>query len=125
MALDRKNAAEPFRRGKGGGAPLRSSPYLRLSHDYQIPFSPGRVYAKERLGDHALHYFLEGEGVYRLDGSAYEIAPRRVFLVRPGHAYRFELRDGAEARMLNIHFDLEETARSHCPFPCPESHWRG
>ena len=119
-----KRLQEPFRNSKGEGGAPRCSPYLRLSHDYQIPAGQGRLFAKERLGDHALHYFLQGEGVYILDGGTYDIEPRSVFLVRPGHGYRFELRDGVEARMLNIHFDWEEIELSHCPFPCPDTHWK-
>lgn len=120
-----KKTEDPFRRGCGAAEPPGLSPLLRLAHDYRIPQGTGRVYEKPCLGDHALHYFAQGDGLYRLDGATYRIAPRSVFLVRPGRSYRFELRDGAEVRMLNLHFDLEEGPFSSFPFPCPESHWKG
>lgn len=101
-----------------GGKLLAWSPYLRLAHDYRIP-PMQRIYRKESLGDHALHYFLAGAGEYDLGGRTYTIIPRTVFLVRPGHGYHFRLAEGVAVRMLNIHFDLHEIATSHCPFPCP------
>ena len=97
------------------------SPFLRLAHDYRIPAGQ-RLYARDAIGDHALHYFHTGAGTYELDGKSYPITARSVFLVRPGHGYRFDLKPEAEVRMFNLHFDLVETPQSHCPFPCPVEH---
>jgi AraC-like DNA-binding protein len=107
-----------FRRASYGGEPLAFSPCLRLAHDYRLPMA-SRLYAKELLGDHALHYFVEGSGEYFLDGKAYAIASHSVALVRPGHAYRFVLKEGSQVRMFNLHFDLEEGSLAARPFPCP------
>ncbi len=107
-----------FRSPAIGGKLLAWSPYLRLAHDYRIPLMQ-RIYRKESLGDHALHYFLAGAGEYDLGVRTYTIIPRTVFLVRPGQGYHFRLAEGVAVRMLNIHFDLHEIATSHCPFPCP------
>lgn len=95
------------------------SPYLRLAHDYRIP-PRQRIYRKELIGDHALHYFLNGSGEYDLDGQTFTIVPRTVFLVRPGCGYHFRLTPGVDVRMLNLHFDLREIAASHCSYPCPD-----
>ncbi|MEI8248319.1 MAG: AraC family transcriptional regulator [Lentisphaerota bacterium] len=108
-----------FRSPAIGGKLLAWSPYLRLAHDFRIQPMYQRVYNKELIGDHALHYFLTGAGEYDLDGRTYTITPRTVFLVRPGHGYHFRLAEGAVVRMLNLHFDLHETAVSQCLFPCP------
>ncbi|MBN2642953.1 MAG: helix-turn-helix transcriptional regulator [Victivallales bacterium] len=94
------------------------SPYLRLAHDFAVD-SGNRLFAKESLGDHALHYFYQGDGSYELEGQVHAIVPHSVFLVRPGTGYRFQLTPGAEVRMYNLHFDLVEIAASHCMFPCP------
>lgn len=107
-----------FRSPAVDGKALTWSPYLRLAHDYSIP-PMQRIYRKESLGDHALHYFLAGSGEYDLEGQTYTIIPRTVFLVRPGRCYHFRLAEGVAVRMLNIHFDLCEIVASHCPFPCP------
>ena len=112
---------DPFRNPSINGTVLTWSPYLRLAHDYRIP-PMQRVYRKDRLGDYALHYFFSGRGEYHLNGKTYTIMPKTVFLVRPGCGYHFQLAAGAEIRMLNLHFDLNEIPESHCPFPCPDVH---
>jgi len=116
----RSPGPNPFRTPSAPEEPLRWSPCLRLAHDYQIPPS-SRDYRKDSLGDHALHYFLEGSGVYELEGETRPIRPGSLFLVRPGRGYHFRLDPGVQARMLNLHFDLEEIKESRRPFPCPDS----
>ncbi len=99
--------------------PLPYAPEVRLAHDY--PLGRGaRTLRKERIGDHALHYFVTGSGEYFLNGRRYPVEPGRVFLVRPGQGYDFRLNDEATVRMFNIHFDLEDKSEYASPFPCPD-----
>ena len=104
-------------------APLPFSPWLRLAHDFPVDEST-RDFARPCLGDHALHYFHEGSGSYRLRGERFDIRPGTVFLVRPGEAYEFTLEPGARVTMYNLHFDLAENELSYRPFPVPPEDWR-
>ena len=98
------------------------SPFLRLAHDFRNTM-PLWHYYKECLGDHALHYFYSGTGKYIIDGKSYPIAPRTVFLRRPGENSEFKM-DDVPGRMLNIHFDLVEIESSLCLYPCPDEDYK-
>ncbi len=100
-------------------AVLPYAPEVRLAHDY--PVGPAsRCLRKERIGDHALHYFASGKGEYHLNGHCRPIEPGEVFLVRPGQGYEFHLAPESETRMFNLHFDLEDDPRFASAFPCPD-----
>ncbi len=94
------------------------SPYLRLAHDFRNTI-PCWHHRKDRIGDHALHYFYSGTGEYIIDGKSYPIEPRTVFLRRPGDYSEFKM-NKISGRMLNLHFDLIEIDKSHCSYPCPD-----
>jgi len=109
---------DPFRSPSADSQLLPWSPYLRLAHDFRdTPVN--WHHNKACLGDHALHYFFDGEGEYRIDGHDYPIKPKTVFLRRPGE--NSEFRTQGTPHMLNLHFDLIEIAESHCAYPCPDS----
>lgn len=95
------------------------SPVVRLAHDF--PVAPSwRFFRKEVIGDHAIHFFLTGNGVYKLNGREYRISPGSLFVVRPGGGYSFKLEPKSSVRMLNIHFDLEDDSRFAAVYPCPD-----
>ena len=97
---------------------IKWSACIRLVHDFMI--APGKRYFHvKKMGDHAVHYFLAGSGTYRLNGRDYTIGPGCAAFPRPGEEYEFILAPEGTARMLNLHFDLEETPLSAHPFPVP------
>ncbi len=101
------------------GAMAGFAPLVRLVHDFPVELN-SRLFVKDRIGDHALHYFHTGDGTYELHGTAYAVQPGALFLVRPGDGYRFRLQPGAPVRMLNIHFDLEVRPEALVPYPCAD-----
>lgn len=102
--------------------PLAFSPWVRLVHEFPVDKALRELH-RSCLGDHALHYFQEGTGIYHLCGKSFEIHPGCVALVRPGEAYEFTLAPLAQVTMYNIHFDLEEVQSSYHPFPVPPEDW--
>ncbi len=115
------NTPDAFRNPAVHDTLLPWSPYLRLAHNFPITQNLPRLFLKEKLGDHALHYFHTGKGEYHISGKIYPIVPRCVILRRPGEGYHFVLAENTEIRMLNLHFDLNEIPASRCLYPCPYS----
>ena len=91
------------------------SPFIRLVHDYSN--APQGMKYQAVAGDHAVHYFKEGRGLYWVNSRKYNVEPDTLFLLRPGDKFRIGLEDSSKPYMMNIHFDLEELEDS------AEYHW--
>ena len=82
------------------------------SLDLSITYSEDPVPCPEKFAMHAhfqaeLFYFISGDAVYHVEGSAYVLQPGDILLMRPAEAHYIELRSQAPYRRIVANFDPE------------------
>lgn len=79
---------------------------MRIAHDFHCP--PAYTLPPRQINDHALLYFREGRGTFRVGGRSYEVEPGALFFIRPDVVHSFVMKADTPIHMLNLHFDLVE-----------------